>query len=43
VLIYRPAPAVKGLADALHLFWHRQVADTHLPQIVVHVLAEMVE
>src|SRR5262249_14929137 len=36
-------PAVKGLANALHLLWHRQVADTHLSQIVVHVLAEMVK
>ena len=36
-------PAIKGLADTLHLLWHRQVAYTHLAQIVVHVLAETVK
>ncbi len=35
--------AVEGLADPLHLLGHRQVADAHLAQIVVHVVAETVE
>jgi len=35
--------AVKGLTDALHLLRHPQVANPHLAQIVVHILAKPVE
>src|SRR5580704_6484253 len=35
--------AVKCLAETLHPFWHRQVADAHLAQVVVEILAERVE
>ena len=36
-------PAIEGLRHALHLLRHREVADTHLAQIVVHVAPERIE
>ena len=36
-------PAVEGLAEGLHALRHREVADAHLAQIIVHIVAKMVE
>ena len=36
-------PAIEGFAEGLHSFRHRKVAHTHLAQIVVHIVAKMVE
>src|SRR6185369_340204 len=36
-------PPIERLADAPHLLRDRQVADPHLAQVVVHVLAEQIE
>ncbi len=36
-------PAVESLTHALHFLRYRQVADPHLPQIVVHILTKPVK
>ena len=36
-------PAIEGLAEGLHALRHLEVADPHLAQIIVHIVAKMVE
>src|SRR4029079_14995908 len=36
-------PAIEGLAETAHPLWHREVANPHLAQVVVEILAESVE
>ena len=36
-------PAIEGLAEGLHALRHREVANSHLAQIIVHIVAKMVE
>ena len=35
--------AVIGFTHSLHLLWDCKVTDAHFPQIMVHIVAEMVE
>src|SRR4029079_6965127 len=36
-------PAIESLAETAHPLWHREVANPHLAQVVVEILAECVE